>query len=179
MRPDSNHVGITIHWHGGFTSEQEAVRPVRSYEQLDDFEALMSRIEQLRADGHGAAAIADKLNEEGFSPPKRCGPFFAELVRKLLSRRGLANEKTYTDQLTPQEWWLADLGRKLDIDVLKLRDWILRGWLQGRQTPAQGLWIAWADGDELKRLRKLKTRSARGVVSYPEELTTPKKRPTK
>jgi DNA invertase Pin-like site-specific DNA recombinase len=179
VRQDSNHVVVTIHWHGGFTSEQEAVRPVRCYEQMDDFETLMSRIEQLRADGHGAAAIANKLNEEGFSPPKRCGPFFAELVRQLLSRRGLANEKTYTDQLTPHEWWLTDLSRKIGVPALKLRDWILRGWLHGRQTPAQGLWIAWADGDELKRLRKLRARSVRGVVSYPKELTTPKKHPKK
>jgi len=179
VRPDSNHVGVTIHWHGGLTTEHQVVRPVRRYEQMDDFAALMSRLEELRAAGHSAAAIAEKLNEEGFSPPKRCGPFFAELVRQLLSRRGLANEKTYADQLTPQEWWLADLGRALGVTVSKLRDWMLRGWLHGRQTPAQGLWIAWADRDELKRLRKLKARSTRGVVSYPEGLTTPKKRPQK
>ena len=179
VRHESNRVGVTIHWQGGLSSEQEVVRPVRSYEQMDDFEALMSRIVQLRADGHGAGAIADKLNEEGFSPPKRCGPFFAELVRQLLSRRGLANEKAAADQRTPQEWWLADLGRELGIAALKLRDWILRGWLHGRQTPAQGLWIAWADRDELKRLRKLKACSVRGAVSYPEDLTTPKKRPKK
>jgi DNA invertase Pin-like site-specific DNA recombinase len=179
VRPASNHVGVTIHWHGGFTSERQVVRPVRCYEQMDDFKTLMSRLEELRAEGYSATAIAAKLNEEGFCPPRRCGPFGKELVRQLLWRRGLANEKAAADQRTPQEWWLADLGRTLGVPVSKLRDWILRGWLHGRQTATQGLWIAWADRDELKRLRKLKARSARGVVTYPEQLTTPKKRPKK
>jgi hypothetical protein len=139
----------------------------------------MAHIVQLRCEGHTAAGIAERLNAEGFRTPKMRGAFSKELVRKLLSRRGLASEKSDADQLSPQEGWLADLGQELGVPVTKLRAWILRGWLHGRQTPAQGLWIAWADRDELKRLRKLKRRSVRGVISYPKELTTPKNRKKK
>ena len=57
----------------------------------------------------------------------------------------------------------------------KLRGWIERGWLHARQTPAQHLWIVWADRDEMSRLRKLVARSHRGITSQPRELTTPKK----
>jgi hypothetical protein len=179
VRRDSEVVGVTIHWRGGFTSRHRTIRPVKWYEQMEGFEQLMERIVQLRQQGQTAAGIAAKLNDEGYRTPKKRGAFSKELVRKLLSRRGLTNERSDAEQLTSKEWWLADLGRALGVPVTKLRDWILRGWLHGRQTAAQKLWIAWADGDELKRLRKLKARSERGVVCYPEELTTPKKRKKK
>jgi hypothetical protein len=44
-----------------------------------------------------------------------------------------------------------------------------------RQTPVQGYWIAWADEQELERLRELAARSHRGRTGYPPELTTPRR----
>ena len=44
VKNDSEYVDVTIHWQGGFTSQHEVVRPVRSYEQLRDFDKLMDRI---------------------------------------------------------------------------------------------------------------------------------------
>ena len=55
----------------------------------------------------------------------------------------------------------------------QLAGWTRQGWLHSRKTPAQCLWVLWADGHELKRLRKLAALSRRGVVEYPAELTTP------
>jgi hypothetical protein len=173
VKKDSEYVGVTIHWHGGFTSEHEVVRPVRSYEQLRDLDKLLDRVVALRRQGCTAAHIAERLNAEGFSPPKRCGKFFPELVRQLLSRRGMANERTYADQLGPHEWWLPRLAQKILVSAGKLADWARRGWLQARRTPAQHLWILWADKQEVRRLRKLAAASHRGVVEYPPELTTP------
>ena len=167
VKNDSEYVDVTIHWQGGFTSQHEVVRPVRSYEQLRDFDKLMDRIATLRDEGHTAAQIADSLNREGFIPPKRCGEFSPELVRQLLSRRGLANEKTYADQLGPHEWWLPKLAEAIPVSAGKLADWARRGWLHSRKTPAQRLWVLWADKPELKRLRKLAALSHRGVVEYP------------
>jgi hypothetical protein len=176
VKKDSEYVDVTIHWHGGFTSQHEVVRPVQFYEQLRDFDKLMDRIVQLRHEGSTAAQIADCLNLEGFNPPKRCGVFYPELVHQLLTRRGLANERTYDGQLGPYEWWLRDLARAIPMSADKLADWARRGWLHSRKTPAQRLWVLWADKQELKRLRKLTALSHRGVVEYPSELTTPKKR---
>jgi hypothetical protein len=176
VRNDSEYVDVAIHWHGGFTSQHEIVRPVKSYEQLRDFDKLMDRITTLRHEGQTAAQIADCLNAEGFIPPKRCGVFYPELVHKLLSRRGLANERTYDGQLEPYEWWLTDLARAVPMSALKLADWARRGWVGARKTPAQGLWILWADSREMKRLRRLAASSHRGVVEHPAELTTPKDR---
>jgi hypothetical protein len=59
----------------------------------------------------------------------------------------------------------------------KLADWARRGWLHSRKTPAQSLWVLWADKQKLKRLSKLAAASRRGVVEYPAELTAPKERP--
>jgi DNA invertase Pin-like site-specific DNA recombinase len=177
VRKDSERVGVAIHWEGGFASQHELSRPVRLYEQLRDFDGLMGRVVALREGGATPAAIAERLNEEGFSPPTRRGAFNAALVRGLLARRGLTNERECTAPLGPHEWWLADLAGELGVARGKLREWIGRGWVRCRRTPAQGLLIAWADRDELRRLGKLKERSRRGVTGHPAELTAPKGEP--
>jgi len=176
VKIDSEYVDVTIHWHGGFTSRHEVVRPVRAYEQLRDLDKLMDRIVALRHEGRTAAEIAGCLNQEGFVPPKRCGEFYPELVHELLVRRGLSNEKKYADQLGPHDWWLPKLAEAIPVSAGKLADWARRGWLHSRRTPAQHLWILWADEQELTRLRELAAVSHRGVVEYPTELTTPKDR---
>jgi hypothetical protein len=173
---DSEYVDVTIQWQGGFTSQHEVVRPVRVYEQLRDFDKLMDRIAALRHEGCIAAVIADRLNQEGFTPPKRCGVFYPELVHRLL-RRGLASEKPYVDQLGPHEWWLPKLAAEIPISTGKLADWARRGWLHSRKIPTQRLWILWADEQEVDRIRKLNAVSHRGVVEYPLNVTKPKERP--
>ena len=148
---------------------------MRRYNQLQDFDGLIGRIVELRRQGQSAAQIAAQLNQEGYRAPKRRSPFSAEMVRQLLHRQQLSSAKG-TEPLQPGEWWLADLAQTLRVPRVKLRDWILRGWVQGRQTAVQGLWIVWADEDEVERLRRLRSCSKRGVRSYPKELTTPKMR---
>ena len=167
VKKNSEYVDVTIHWNGGFTSQHEVVRPVQFYEQLRDFDKLIERIVELRREGCTAAQIADYLNRGGFSPPKRCGVFYPELVHKLLTRRGMANERTYDGQLGPYEWWMRDLARAIPMSADKLADWARRGWIHSRKTPAQRLWILWADKQEMKRLRRLADLSHRGVVEYP------------
>jgi DNA invertase Pin-like site-specific DNA recombinase len=175
-KTDTEYVDVTIHWQGGFLSQHEVLRPVRSYEQLRDFDQLMDRITTLRRDGKTTVQIADALNREGFSTPRRCGTFTAEIVNALLQRRGLANEKTYTNQLGPHEWWLPKLADAIPVSAGKLADWARRGWIHARRTPAQRLWVLWADEPEVNRLRKLAALSHRGMAEYPSELTTPKDR---
>ena len=172
---DSEYVGVTIHWQGGFTSRHEVVRPVRSYEQLRDLDKLMDRIAALRDEGYTTAQIADALNREGFSPPKRRRGFFPDLVRQLMVRRGLTRSEAHTEQLGPHEWWLPRLAEAIPVTVGKLANWARRGWVRSRRTPEQHLWILWADESELTRLRKLAASSHRGVVKYPAELITPKR----
>ena len=79
--------------------------------------------------------------------------------------------------LGPDEWWLGDLARALQMSPMQLRDWGVRGWLHARQSPAQGVWIVWADAEEVARVGQLLTQSRRGVHGYPAACTTPKQQP--
>jgi hypothetical protein len=94
-----------------------------------------------------------------------------------MARRGLRHEKT-VEPLGPNEWWLTDLAQHLGLSPAKLSGWARRGWIHGRRTPAQKLWILWADEDELSRLQLLQSHSARGANAgtYAEELRRPKDR---
>jgi hypothetical protein len=172
----SEYVTATIHWNGGFTSAHEVVRPVQCYEQLRDFDTLMARVVALRQEGRTAAQIAECLNREGFSPPKRCDVFSPELVHKILSRQEVRTQITYDAQLGPHEWWLPLLAEQIPVSAEKLAEWARQGWLHARKTPMKRRWVLWADKAELKRLRKLSTASHRGIVEYPAELTTPRER---
>ena len=64
----SEHVDVTIHWHGGFTSQHQVVRPVGCYTQLRDYDLLITRIKTLYQEGKTVPAIAERLNAEGFCP---------------------------------------------------------------------------------------------------------------
>lgn len=177
VRCDSEFVDATIHWAGGYESHHEIVRPVATYAQLRDFEPLMNRVVELREAGHAAPEIAERLNAEGFYPPKRRGQFTSPVIYQLLKRRALiGNERSHDELLGRDEWWLTDLARELEMSHLKLRDWANRGWMHSRKTPVQGRWILWADDEERIRLRQLLTQSRRGVNAYTSELRTPKKR---
>ena len=177
VRCDSEHVDATIHWKGGYISQHEFIRPVATYAQLRDFESLMSRIVELRQQGHVASEIARILNREGFSPPKRRGEFTAPVVYQLLKRRNMiGRERSHGSLLGEHEWWVADLARELQMSAGKLRDWARREWVHARQTPIQHYWVVWADDEELKRLRKLLAKSRRGINAYSPANTTPKSR---
>jgi hypothetical protein len=175
VRPDSEVVGITIHWKGGFTSTHQAVRPVKRYAQMEGHEKLLDRIVELWREGCTSVEIARKLKEEGYRTTRMRGDIRSELIRKLLSRRGLSNEKPEKGQLGADEWWLADLAREVPMTAQKLSAWARRGWVTARKTPGQGLWVLWADGRELRRLRRLAAASQKGVDVHPESLTTPRK----
>lgn len=178
VRRDSELARATIRWAGRHETQHDFVRPVATYAQLHNFEALLARVEQLRAEGHAAAHIAEQLNSEGFYPPKRDAEFTVPVVYQLLKRRGLiGNEGSHAELLATDEWWLADLARRLGMSHMKLRDWAVRGWVHGRQTPIQRRWIVWADADEVARLDQLIEQSHRGVNAYSSLLRTPKPRP--
>jgi DNA invertase Pin-like site-specific DNA recombinase len=177
VRPDSEQTDVTIVWQGGWTSRHQVARAVWRYEQLHDYGRLRGRLVQMRRQGLSAAAIAARLHEEGFTPPHRRGPYTKAVVHQLLTRHGLRGVKPEAAELGKHEWRVVDLAAALGLRPAKVRLWIRRGWLHGRQTPGQGFWVAWADGAELRRLRKLKARSRRGGSAYPQELITPKERP--
>ena len=84
----------------------------------------MARVVELRREaGQNAAGITAALNQEGFRPPKNPGSFNKPMIYQLLKRRRLiGNERSHDELLGPNEWWLTDLARELQMnDDDKLR----------------------------------------------------------
>lgn len=175
VHQNTEYCDVTIHWKGGYTSQHEVIRPVRSRQQLRDGDRLRARITELKGQGQTAASIAATLTAEGFVTPRQRGDYNADLVYSLFRRYGLIDKRVHED-LRKNEWRLPDLARNLGVSRGKLREWVTREWCHARQASTQGRWIIWADRQELGRLRRLKAHSKLGVSSYPAELTTPKKR---
>jgi DNA invertase Pin-like site-specific DNA recombinase len=172
---NTEYCDVTICWKGGYASQHEVIRPVRSQRQLRHGDRLQQRVTELHGQGQTAAAIAARLTTEGFSPPRRLGAYSREQVWQLVYQYGLTKKRPQ-EELSKDEWWLPALANELSLPHRKLRDWAKRKWCHARQTLAPARWIVWADRQERDRLRRLKAISERGNTSYPTQLTIPKKR---
>jgi hypothetical protein len=172
----SEHVDVTIHWNGSFTSQHQVVRPVGCYTQLRDYDLLVTRIKTLHQEGKSIPEIAERLNKEGFVPPRRRGVFSVHTVAPLMKQLGLVGELYRNDLLSPNEWWIRDLATKLKLRPGKVHYWVTQGWVHSRKTPSGKHWIVWADDDELERLGKLKLQSNSYTAKRNPELVTPKAR---
>jgi hypothetical protein len=176
IEQNSEHTEATLHWAGGYESRHKFLRPVRTYEQLHEGDLLMKRLVELREAGKTAAQTADILNAEGFYRLNTHNNFNKDVVRDLLLKLGLRGEQGDDSLLRPGEWWVHDLAAEIGMAWQTLREWATKGWVRGRQTKIEKLWIIWADQDEVKRIRKLRAAQSRGTLGYPSELTTPKRR---
>jgi hypothetical protein len=163
VQGESERVQVTITWAGGVQTVGELVRPVARLEQLSYYPQLVERLQILAADGLSLAMIAQRLNEEGFRPPKRRERFGAQGVQELLRRLGRRpphQSRTErrggpADGLSEHEWWMADLARAVGMPTVTLFTWIRRGWVTGRQeAQPPRRWILWADEATLERLRE-------------------------
>ncbi len=172
-------VNVTIVWHGGFQSQHAICKAVGSYAQLKDYDRLCNRIRELHASGYHHEEIAAKLNEEGFVPPRRRGKFNRLGVGDLIRRLGLRGELFQQDVLQSNEWWIPDLAAKLGVIQQKVHYWAKQGWVHSRKTTSGKHWIAWADEEELKRLKKLGRQRGSYTAKKPPTLVTPKERPSR
>jgi DNA invertase Pin-like site-specific DNA recombinase len=161
VRGESEWVDVTIHWAGGSSSRHELVRPVRRYEQMADYGKLLSRIDELREAGESLAAVAARLNREGFHPPKRAATFTSTILSGLLAKQGRTGPRPRVMEapgvMGDHEWLLSDLARKLEMPQATLHRWIRVGWVHARKLPTPGgHWVIWADADELDRMTRIR-----------------------
>jgi len=179
---DSERVDVDIDYNGGFRSHHSLRRPVQKYEQLSYYDELMCRIRTLLAEGDSLSAIASKLNEEGYQPPKRSRKFTDGILSRLLRDRGIRTgklPKSVTDGslLKPDEWWLADLASHLGMPVATLHRWQRVGWVSSHKVAESNRWILYADASELERLGTLRTSPRGWPDPYPRYLLTAKPNP--
>ncbi len=87
---DSEQVQITIEWVGGACTQDCIIRPVAKLTQLSNYQELCERIRTLVSQGLSTEDIAQRLNHEGYHPPKRRETFSQEGVRDLMRRERIA-----------------------------------------------------------------------------------------
>ena len=83
----SERVDVAIHWVGGLVRTHTLTRPVTRYSQQADYPRLVARLRELCAGRLNPASIAERLNADGFRPPKRVDRFTGEMVRRLAVNR--------------------------------------------------------------------------------------------
>jgi DNA invertase Pin-like site-specific DNA recombinase len=159
----SEQVRVEVHWVGGHRSRFTLIRPVARVDQLSHYAELQARVKAWHEEGCSPTQIAEKLNVEGWRPPKRRDTYNAPMVRSLLTRMGRRTgspkqQRVEGIERRADEWTLAELTAKLDIPQPTLYSWLRRGRLAARQIPvAVGtLWLIQADARELARLRDLR-----------------------
>jgi len=152
----SERVAATLHWVGGAVRSHAIARPVTRYSRQSDYPRLAARLRELCTGRDNSAAIAERLNAEGFRPPKRTNRFNGEMVRRLTVQMGLLRRPRHGSAtgLGPDEYRPMGLARRLGIGRDTVRRWLRVGWLNVRRDD-DGHHVIWADAAELRRLREL------------------------
>ncbi len=159
---DSEQVRVEVHWAGRHCSRLTLIRPVARIDQLSGYADLQARVKAWHEQGCSTVQIAEKLNAEGWRPPKRRDTYNASMVRSLLTRMGRRTgtpkqQRAEAIERGAEEWTLAELTGKLDIPQPTLYSWLRKGQLTARQVSVAGrtLWLIRADAQERSRLRQL------------------------
>ncbi len=153
---DSERVDVHLRWAGGVEGEHTLSRPVQRYDRQAAYPRLVQRLKELCAERLSSAEIAERLNAEGFRPPKRTDHFTAAMVLRLTIQLGLARRQRYGSPvgLGADEYRPAGLARKLEVKRDTVVRWMRVGWVHVRRDD-DGHRVIWADADELQRLREL------------------------
>jgi DNA invertase Pin-like site-specific DNA recombinase len=156
----SEKVDVEIIWAGGqHRTAAQITRPVACLTQLSYYPQLAARARELAGAGRTLTQIAERLNAEGFRPPKRSPVFTPNAVSDLLRALGIQRPRIPDHRNRPalaqHEWWLRDLAAHLGMPEVTLDHWIRRGWATGYLHPQARLRVVRADPAEVKRLRGL------------------------
>jgi hypothetical protein len=130
----SERMDVQMHWVGGLVRSQVVARPVSRYDLRSDYTRLVERLRLLSGARLHAAEIAERLNAEGFRPPRRADRFSAPIVLKLAARLGIPRRERYGTQtgLGPNEFRPMGLSRLLGVPRDTVQAWLRSGWLTVR-----------------------------------------------
>jgi hypothetical protein len=150
---------VEVIWAGGHRTAAQITRPVACLTQLSYYPQLAARARELADGGCTTAQIAQRLNADGFRPPKRSPVFTPNAVSDLLRALGIQRSRVPGRRNRPvlaqHEWWLRDLAAHLGMSQVTLDSWVRRGWAAGYLHPQARLLVVRADPAEVKRLRAL------------------------
>ena len=137
---------LVCHWMGGTVTKHAFTRPVRRFEQLEHFDKLLARITELRSQGATAQTIADALNADGWTPPKK-ERFNAPMIHRLLQRRGLGTKRPIWSNNIPRrhksEITLQEYADRIGAHRQTVYGWLRRGRIKGRlaKVGSQRVWL--------------------------------------
>jgi DNA invertase Pin-like site-specific DNA recombinase len=159
---DSEQVRVVCHWHGGHQTSHQLVRPVARLDQLSTYQQLIGRAADLHRAGHGHAAIAQILNDEGWRPPKRRETFNASMVQRLLRRACVTTSQYKRRQVDIErqsdEWKVAELARHIPLPQATLYNWVQNGRLRSRTVfhGERQYTIVYADAATIAAIRSVR-----------------------
>jgi hypothetical protein len=104
----SERVDVELRWAGGLAESQVLGLPVKRYDLWSDHPRLVASLRPWSSEGLSAAAIAGRLNAEGFRPPKRVERFNRGMVQRLLVRLGWPTANPTEPGLA---WWGTNTAR--------------------------------------------------------------------
>jgi DNA invertase Pin-like site-specific DNA recombinase len=150
------HVDVMLHWVGGVVRAHTLTRAVTRYRDRSEYPRLVERLRELCRERLGSGVIAERLNAEGFRPPKRTNRFSGEMVRRLMTELGLARREPHgsTTGLGPDEYRPGGLARALSVGRDTVRRWMRCGWVHVRREDNNHQ-VIWADAEERVRLSQL------------------------
>jgi len=153
----SEKADVEITWAGGHRTSAQITRPVACLTQLSYYPQLAARARELAGAGCTTAQIAQRLNDEGFRPPKRSQVFTPSAASDLLRALGIHRPRNPARRpaLDRHEWWLRDLATHLGMSQITLDSWIRRGWADGYLHPQTRRLVVRAGPAEVERLRAL------------------------
>jgi DNA invertase Pin-like site-specific DNA recombinase len=155
----SEQADVEIVWAGGHRTRAQITRPVACLTQLSYYPQLAARTRELAGSGCNLAQIAERLNAEGFRPPKRIPAFTPNAVSDLLRALGIQRSRIPAGRNRPalaqHKRWLRDLAAHLGMSAVTLDSWVRRGWAAGYLHPQARLLVIRADPAEAERLRAL------------------------
>ena len=185
---DTERVEVTIHWAGGYESRHEIRRAVSSYRRLADGADILRRVSELKQMGLPHTEVARRLNSEGFHAPRGdrfTTPMVAFLCKRARQAKLLAPASTCgggtrpatteTEAALSDCWRARHLAKRLEIPATTLNTWRRRGWVHACRWG--GLWLYWANSDELERLSNLRNHPRTALAVVPSALTSPSDRP--
>lgn len=157
----SEQVRVECHWHGGNRTMHSVIRPIARLDKLSTYKDLLIRVDGLRREGLTAAVIAAILNREGWRPAKRRDTFNAQMVRKLITRTGLAAPRQRRCKLDiprrDDEWKIPELATHLGMRQSTLYNWVQQGRLRYRFVQVGGMRtkLIHADAAEIAALKAI------------------------
>ena len=117
----SEKADVEVTWAGGHRTAAQITRPVACLTQLSYYPQLAARARELADGGSTTAQIAQRLNAEGFRPPKRIPVFTPNAVSDLLRALGIQRShipaRRNRPALAQHEWWLRDLAEHLGMSA--------------------------------------------------------------